>query len=170
MKKFAVLTALCVLPMLAHSASWDSIFQWYITGEDSDIGSQVFEGVKKDIYHNGNVKKSALQGKYPHVANPYRQDMLPARTSVKDGVRYIEIPLKNATLFGLPIANYTHYSAVGSMEFSTFVTFKPMSQAQYRTLKAKKFPAMTSDGCENQTEITQYKGKVYLNLEVSCDL
>lgn len=153
MKKFAVLTALCVLPMLTHSANWTPIFSHLEVG-----------GAKGDAhvleYLNNNLSK---------IPAPYRQDVASVRNYVEDGTKYKEISLKNATLYGLPIANYTIYTYsdenYGNVT-SSFVTFKPMTNEQYQQLKRKKFirDVPEEEDCGNGVSafINKENGKVYL--------
>lgn len=157
MKKFAVLTALCVLPMLAHSANWTPIFSHLeVGGAEGD--AHVLE------YLDGNLSK---------IPAPYRQDIASVRNYVKDGTKYKEISLKNATLYGLPIANYTIYNGIENGDMGSFVTFKPMTNEQYQQLKRKKFVRYIpedEDLCDNGMAATINKGngKVYLAMYGGC--
>lgn len=156
MKKLTLFTALCVLPMLAHSANWTPVF------------SHLEVGGKKGHAHAFELLLTNIS----RLPTPYRHDMLPERNFVKNGVQYTEIPLKNATLYGLPIANYTIYEQDYDITGS-FITFKPMSNQQYQQLKRKKFkPRSEEDNggpCGlQQPVIHKNKGKVYLEMYTGC--
>lgn len=173
MKKIFLASVLSLVSSLSYSADWTPVFQsWETKAENSAIMEKIrnhaFTGTWTSV--QATLSKSAKQGNYSTIPQPYRADMLPARVSGED-VAEITIPLKNATLYGLPIQSLTMYSGLESGESGNYVTFKPMSNAQYQMLKQKKFKRVTdSDAmCDSgQAEVKKEKNTVYLVMDFSC--
>lgn len=75
---------------------------------------------------------------------PYRHDMLAAKSKLyNEGEQYIEvtIPLKNATLYGLPLKAFTIYSGTASGLAGRTLVFGQLNAAQMQKLKSIKFKA-----------------------------
>lgn len=169
MKKIALFTALCSLSVAGHSADWTPVFQSWEYGEDSHIIGLIERDIRSD--DGLGMSWSARNGNYESVPARYRADMLPARFSLNNDA-YITIPLKNATLYGLPIRSFTHYFVPDGGFVGNIVTFHPMTNADYAKLKRKKFTvAYDADAaCEVHPAFVDKDeyGNVTLTYEQGC--
>lgn len=179
MKKQLLLINIFVLTITTHAADWTPIFKPWEQGEASPIISKIgFSNGKSLVIQPSASGKATLTelartGNYIGIPQPYRTDMLPATIKYgkgeKVGLSTAYIPLKNATLYGLPIANilvYTSCNDCGGV--GEIVEFYPMSDNQYKKLKQLKFKSI-DDGCgERQAQIYKEGKKVYYELYTSC--
>lgn len=163
MKKLALLTALCSLSMAVHSADWTPVFE----GNSPIFLDKIWESVISQDNVVPAITHSAYFGDYSEIPMPYREDMLPVTMTVtpythEDGGVYITVPLKNATLYGLPISSITYYY-INPSEAGHNVTFKPMSKSQYQSLERRvsRFEVEDSEMCgEFGIGLSEYiKGK-----------
>lgn len=182
MKKFALAVAIGLCSTFSYSADWTPVFKTWETGAGNNtvlqkIRDYTFTG--KSTSFSATLNPKAKQGNYSVIPQPYRADMLPAKIKIidkRETTFEIVIPLKNATLYGLPISNLTMYSCLECGYAGDYVTFKPMSDAKYRQLKNRHFyqdiKAVEEDEtCFNkyQAEVTKSKnGSVILGYDYSC--
>lgn len=170
MKKLALLTVLCSLSVAVHSADWTPVFE----GNSSILG-KIFE-ISYSKSGTG-LSESALFGDYKAIPMPYRADMLPAEFKVEtteDNDRVVEltIPLDNATLYGLPIRKISNGHIPDTDAAFTYVTFHPMTNAQYQKLKRQDFSIEQDEddpcGGGAATVIKNDKGEVVLSYDIGC--
>lgn len=145
----------------AQSADWTPVFAHLEQDKQGDEG-QLLEKVTSNISHisfdgtdeyaqpNGfTVADTAKAGNYSKVPAPYRQDMLPAKAQ---GDYAVILPLKNATLYGLPIKSLTYAvdGEEGFYGYNTYVNFGKLSSQQYNQLTKKvKLKTRCYKGKEN---------------------
>lgn len=177
MKKFALAVAIGLCSTFSYSADWTPVFKtWETQAEDGSTLKKIrnYTFTNKWTSFSATLNPKAKKGNYASIPQPYRADMLPAKITNIDKRETsfeIVIPLKNATLYGLPISNLTMYSCLGCGVTGNYVTFKPMSDAKYQQLKKKHFYTATdpeSDCGERQATITKEKGSVVFVMDQSC--
>lgn len=177
MKKFALAVAIGLCSTFSYSADWTPVFKtWETQAEDGSTLKKIrnYTFTNKWTSFSATLNPKAKQGNYSVIPQPYRADMLPAKITNIDKRETsfeIVIPLKNATLYGLPISHLTMYSCLECGISGNYVTFKPMSDAKYQQLKKKHFYTATdpeSDCGERQATITKEKGSVVFVMDQSC--
>lgn len=132
----------------AHSADWTPVFAYLEHNKNSDNG-KLFDTITASMSQwvmqgEGDASypvaykllDSAKRGNYPNVPQPYRQDMLPAK-KLHDYA--VIVPLKNATLYGLPIKSLTDEVSGGDNFWGSnfYVNFGKLSKTQHNNLVKK---------------------------------
>lgn len=176
------LSIILITPNLAHSADWTPAFEYLEQGKTGDDGvliDKLMSNIFVDDIHSNNYKKInpltkyAQKGNYP-IQAPYRADLSPAKVYKnpnQDIVLQAIIPLKNATLYGLPISEfyYEYYCfECGGVGFG--VKFAPMTNAQYRYLNRHIKFSTEDNVCDSETSASFSRGKegTYLHLHIGC--
>lgn len=170
MKKLALLTALCSLSMAVHSADWTPVFKGWESGKETHILDNIWEETIIRSDETIGISVNGRSGNYESVPARYSADMSPARL-VDDDVMTFTIPLKNATLYDLPIRSISYYVHPEIAVVGEYVTFYPMTNAQYQKLKRKKFASTGDDDIcgDRGAEITKNDtGEVILINDGSC--
>lgn len=186
MEKIIALTLALTLTNIAHSADWTPAFA-YLQNQHANHDHHTLEIIMSNTFasniHAGNYKKIKLltkyaeTGNYPKIAPTYRADILPAKVYKdpnRDTVLRAVIPLKNATLYGLPLKSLTYeYYCLECDGIGFYATFAPMTITQYRSLTQKiKFEQYNEeeDVCGNETSAS-FSGNhkaLHLNLHIGC--
>lgn len=145
-KSFMIFSMLISTGALA--ADWTPVFKSFENGcSDSKLLQNI---LNKGVWSahpttpNTFVRPTALKGNYANVISPYRNDMQAAKSKLyQEGEEYIEvtIPLKNATLYGVPVKAFTAYSGTASGLAGRSVIFSKPSAAQLQRLQSIKFKA-----------------------------
>lgn len=184
MKVYKAYLAAAVLAFggASYAAEWSPVFEHLQARKHSDDG-QILDAILGSFFKENISSRTkepltadAKSGHYKKVPLPYRNDMLPAKAiKNKDGiVLQGNIPLKNATLYGQPIKSLNYLMGCYECDDVGFnVTFAPMSDAQYQTLKQQvKFKTADSEGCmEEGTPVAEFdkEGRtVYLYVYIGC--
>ncbi|OOS03655.1 hypothetical protein SAMN02745664_11834 [Moraxella cuniculi DSM 21768] len=172
-----------------YAADWTAAFSYLEQGKKGDDGKLLDSIMKNTFEQITNTKnqnpdtqpiyklsKMARTGKFNNISIAYRNDMLPAKVYYNKDDTYLMAvyPLKNATLYGLPLQSFSYYLGCDECDYVGFyATFKPMSKQQYLNLqKTIKFKNEEEDGClgENQplASFEQRNGRVHLSLNIGC--
>lgn len=173
MKKLIVATTLGLCSTFGYSADWTPVFKsWETKAEDSVTMEKIRSyTIANDATSMSKVLNSqAKQGNYKSIPQPYRADMLPAKFKKLGEFEYeVTIPLKNATLYGMPISSLNMYGCLECGFFGSYVNFKPMTHAQYQKLKKINFTLVEGEACsDNQAKFGRENGVVYLSMDRSC--
>lgn len=173
MKKSIFTLALCVCSTLCYSADWTPVFKsWETKAEDSVTMEKIRSYTISDdtISMSKVLNSQAKQGNYKGIPLPYRADMLPAKFKKLSEFEYeVTIPLKNATLYGMPISSLNMYGCLECGFFGSYVNFKPMTNAQYQKLKKINFIFVEGEVCgDSQAKFRRENGVVYLSMDRSC--
>lgn len=186
MKKIITLALALTLTNIAHSADWTPVFkhlQHQHAGDEGKVLNSIIDNIFVNEVHNQderNIKinpltKYAQKGNYPNVAQKYRADILPAKAYKNpdnEVVLRAVIPLKNATLYGLPLQSLTYeYYCFGCDGVGFYATFAPMSNTQYHSLKKRIRFVRQEIGCGEEgyaAEFHKDSKAVHLVLNIGC--
>ncbi|WP_386697269.1 hypothetical protein [Lonepinella sp. MS14436] len=152
MKRFIVYLFFS-LPVFAQATDWTPLFEYRTASQKAEDNAtqynneiKVIESLIKSAqmsvdmgWETEGVKVNtcvatpeAVNGQYSNVPLPYRKNLLPAKT-LKDGLGGSEIPLKNASLFGLKIKSIQ--LICGFENWNEDIVFAPMSEREFQLLK-----------------------------------